>query len=359
MIIFLTFGVGQVHADNVNDVYVQNIKIQPSTIKVGDAFIVTITLVNNSTVPVWLDGGKCSSADTNASFFTVIFDNHAKIKAKDINCAGVGWSQKLDPGKNNTATSPDYTVTYIATEPGTANATMTFSYHVINQTDAAQPGFSQNISKSFLFTILDNNTGTKMLTETILSPLEQLKLGIPPENVHCNQGFQLILKREDTSPACVKPDTAQKLIERGWAEITVTKASFDVIQSNTTQANSMIDLGNDTGIVNWKNQTYYFETPNYTKTTYVQPVHILFHDVLFTLFPSEFGGLPLGGCEGIHYLTDTKFSDGASEMLHVFVSSPSCGYDYTPIKLSTHTNPQAGLIFYDGKMKLLTSVENK
>jgi hypothetical protein len=31
----------------------------------------------------------------------------------------------------------------------------------------------------------------------------------------------------------------------------------------------------------------------------------------------------------------------------------------TPIKLSNHANPQAGLIFYDGKMKLLASVENK
>jgi hypothetical protein len=226
MIIFLTFGVGQVHADNVNDVYVQNIKIQPSTIKVGDAFIVTITLVNNSTVPVWLDGGKCSSADTNASFFTVIFDNHAKIKAKDINCAGVGWSQKLDPGKNNTATSPDYTVTYIATEPGTANATMTFSYHVINQTDPAQPGFSQNISKSFLFTILDNNTGTKMLTETILSPLKQFKSGISANNVTCNQGLELIFKSEDNSPACVKYNTAPKLTEQGWALTRLTIAGL-------------------------------------------------------------------------------------------------------------------------------------
>jgi hypothetical protein len=96
----------------------------------------------------------------------------------------------------------------------------------------------------------------------------------------------------------------------------------------------MMDLGNDTGIVNWKNQTYYFETPNYAKTTDVQSMPILFHDVIFTLFPSSFGGMSFSSCEGMHYLADAKFSDGTSEILHVFVSSPSCGYDYTPITQS-------------------------
>jgi hypothetical protein len=182
---------------------------------------------------------------------------------------------------------------------------------------------------------------------------------LPKISSACNTGFVHIIKKENSSPACVKPDTAQKLIERGWAKILVTKATFGVIQSNMTQQNLMANLGNETGIVNWKNQTYYFETPNYTKTSSGHPAQILFHDVIFTLFPSSFGEPPLGGCEGMNYLTDTKFSDGTSELLPVFVGSSSCGYDYIPIKLSTHTNPQAGLTVYDGKMKLLTSVESK
>ncbi|MDE1764734.1 MAG: hypothetical protein KGI27_00525 [Thaumarchaeota archaeon] len=33
----------------------------------------------------------------------------------------------------------------------------------------------------------------------------------------CNQGLVSILKAEDGSPACVKPDTAQILVQRGWA----------------------------------------------------------------------------------------------------------------------------------------------
>src|SRR5713226_3264608 len=81
-----------IQADNTSGIEIQNIQVEPSTIKVGDTFTVTATLVNNSTVPIVLDTGKCSIEDTQVSFFTVMFDNHAKIKAENINCAGVGWS---------------------------------------------------------------------------------------------------------------------------------------------------------------------------------------------------------------------------------------------------------------------------
>jgi hypothetical protein len=55
------------------------------------------------------------------------------------------------------------------------------------------------------------------IPQKLESPLKQFKSGIPINDVKCNQGLKLIFKSEDSSPACVKPDTAQKLIERGWA----------------------------------------------------------------------------------------------------------------------------------------------
>jgi len=48
-------------------------------------------------------------------------------------------------------------------------------------------------------------------------PLKQVKNNINPENVICNKNLQIIFKVSDGSPACVKPKTAEKLIERGWA----------------------------------------------------------------------------------------------------------------------------------------------
>src|SRR5260370_6936204 len=119
-----------------------------------------------------------------------MFDNHAKTKAENINCAWVGWSQILNPGKNIIGTSPDYTLVYIATESGTANVTVTFPYYVKNQTDPTQPNIEQTISKSLLFTIYDNKTnviinpnyGQGIVTVPLLkSPLQQFESAIKPE----------------------------------------------------------------------------------------------------------------------------------------------------------------------------------
>lgn len=200
-------------------------------------------------------------------------------------------------------------------------------------------------------------------TPILVSPLRQFKWGVLSENIQCEPNFVLLTRSDsDNSPVCVKPDTAQQLIERGWTKEIVSKGvqitQNQISNSSWVLSNSMAGLRNNEGIVNWKNQTYYFETPNYTKTTSGQDVRTLFHNVVFTLLPSGFGDIPLGGCEGTHYFTYARFADGTSEELHVFVGS-SCGYNYTPIKLSTHTDPQAGLTVYDGKMKLLVNTENK
>lgn len=48
------------------------------------------------------------------------------------------------------------------------------------------------------------------------SPLKQFKSGIAADNVTCNQGLKLIFKAENYYPACVKSDTSQILIKRGW-----------------------------------------------------------------------------------------------------------------------------------------------
>jgi len=50
-----------------------------------------------------------------------------------------------------------------------------------------------------------------------ISPRAQIKSGIAPDEISCKTGLELILKSSDGSPACVKPSTIQKLIERGWA----------------------------------------------------------------------------------------------------------------------------------------------
>lgn len=75
------------------------------------------------------------------------------------------------------------------------------------------PSSGEKISLSdYLVTFAVSKSG-------ILSPLKQIRHGIAPKDVTCWKGFQLIFKATDNSPACVKPDTASKLVEYGWAKM--------------------------------------------------------------------------------------------------------------------------------------------
>jgi hypothetical protein len=49
-----------------------------------------------------------------------------------------------------------------------------------------------------------------------LAPLKQVDAGIEPEDVVCTSGMELVIKNSNGSPACVKPETAERLIQLGW-----------------------------------------------------------------------------------------------------------------------------------------------
>ncbi|HEX5457126.1 MAG TPA: hypothetical protein VFX64_01930 [Candidatus Nitrosotalea sp.] len=57
------------------------------------------------------------------------------------------------------------------------------------------------------------------VTIHFVTPLQQIRSGVEPKDVTCKNTLQLVMKMEDGSPACVKPDTAKVLIERGWARL--------------------------------------------------------------------------------------------------------------------------------------------
>lgn len=66
------------------------------------------------------------------------------------------------------------------------------------------------------------------------TPLKQMANKVPPHEVICREGLQLIFKAANGSPTCVKPETAIKLIERGWAsstQLTQKEHIFDFTES--------------------------------------------------------------------------------------------------------------------------------
>jgi len=48
-------------------------------------------------------------------------------------------------------------------------------------------------------------------------PLKQIQEGTEPTGVTCTEGLELVLKLTNGQPACIKPSSVEKLIQRGWA----------------------------------------------------------------------------------------------------------------------------------------------
>lgn len=91
------------------------------------------------------------------------------------------------------------------------------NFTITGNSNTATTCYAGNLCSTFVA----NNTvqyGPKLMTQTAInSPLKQFKSGIKAEDVKCKQDLTLIFRAEDNFPACVKPDTASKLVERGWA----------------------------------------------------------------------------------------------------------------------------------------------
>jgi|GEM_PF-3770433 len=68
-----------------------------------------------------------------------------------------------------------------------------------------------------------------VIVKVVDSPLKQFKSGIKAEDVKCILGFELVIKTENNSPACVELETAQKFVDRGWA----TQIIPNVLNSGT------------------------------------------------------------------------------------------------------------------------------
>jgi carboxymethylenebutenolidase len=49
------------------------------------------------------------------------------------------------------------------------------------------------------------------------SPLKQIKMGVNATSVTCTEGLELVLKKSDGAPACIKPISVSKLLDLGWA----------------------------------------------------------------------------------------------------------------------------------------------
>jgi len=98
-------------------------------------------------------------------------------------------------------------------DPGTAN-------YVIFIYGLAPEGIVPTETDDYLLipvTISVNDEIITMPPSPIMSPKKQFDSGIEPINIVCKDDLKLVFKISNSHPACVKPETAEKLIQRGWA----------------------------------------------------------------------------------------------------------------------------------------------
>ena len=79
------------------------------------------------------------------------------------------------------------------------------------------------------------------------SPLKQIKLGVPFNQVTCSDySLQLMTNPYSQTAICVKPSTAQKLVERGWGStvqlpisLPTTEKNYGTLSGNVTTFDGM------------------------------------------------------------------------------------------------------------------------
>ncbi|SRR3989344_1047547 len=79
-----------------------------------------------------------------------------------------------------------------------------------------------------------------------ISPLTQFEVGIPFDEIQCKDSLVLIQKY-DGSPACVKPETVPKLIERVWTKQDSQKTETSTLDPESNQYPTIVFPQNATG----------------------------------------------------------------------------------------------------------------
>ena len=74
----------------------------------------------------------------------------------------------------------------------------------------------ENAAIKIIGTILTPQVNFDSIPYAISSPFSQLRAGIPIKDIECLDGFELIVKLDGKTPACVKLDSVEPLIVRGW-----------------------------------------------------------------------------------------------------------------------------------------------
>ena len=90
--------------------------------------------------------------------------------------------------------------------------------HTMN-TEQFTVSYSVSAKETEVHTMEDEMMEDEMIEDEMMSPLKQMKSGVEPEDVVCDEGLVLMQKSSDGSAACVKESSSAKLVARGWGTL--------------------------------------------------------------------------------------------------------------------------------------------
>lgn len=99
------------------------------------------------------------------------------------------------------------------------------------------------ILASSLFT-LQHGVSSEAASEKTraMSPLQQAKMHISINQIICPDGLEIVMKKSDGSPACVKKNNVAVLIERGWAIHVLPEYTTDGIKNSDTIKGGLLKI---------------------------------------------------------------------------------------------------------------------
>lgn len=183
------------------------------------------------------------------------------------------------------------------------------------------------------------------------APLRLFKEGIPVADIICKEGFQLVIKTEDGSPACIDDTAIPKLVLRGWM-------STNQLQNKTFSGDFYPGIENESGTALIENRSYYLMTPSQIQAGDT----VRFHNVVFS-FPYGWFVTPGGGLlpltmtfpDGVTETYGNTMKNSQSTSFSGLSLGPGPSSNRTVTILSSHAGPQAGVTLTEDSVKLLVS----
>jgi plastocyanin len=183
--------------------------------------------IGNTTFPVIykINGGKINSIDVNPH------ENSITLHTNQVRWLTLKLPRNLLDAKDEKNNDISFLVftNYTATnfqEISSDKNTRTLTLEVPPITEKYNILERQNAAIKIVGTILASQVNHDIILYHIASPVSQKKSGIPIKDIDCADGFQLLVKSDGETPACVKPETVGMLVLRGWASVNDLPSNF-------------------------------------------------------------------------------------------------------------------------------------